>query len=131
MPGAKEFLDELRSITQAVILSDTFTQFAQPLMKKLGWPTIFCNELVVAQDGSISDYRLRCENTKLTTVRALQSCGFTTIAAGDSFNDLAMIRASKAGFLFRSTDSIKADNPDLPATEDYGELLRLIKDAMN
>ena len=130
MPGAKEFLDELRSITQAVILSDTFTQFAQPLMKKLGWPTIFCNELVVADDGSISDYRLRCENTKLTTVRALQSCGFETIAAGDSFNDLAMIRASKAGFLFRSTESIKADNPDLPATEDYGELLTFIKDAM-
>ncbi len=130
MPGAKEFLDELRSITQAVILSDTFTQFAQPLMKKLGWPTIFCNELVVADDGSISDYRLRCENTKLTTVRALQSCGFETIAAGDSFNDLAMIRASKSGFLFRSTESIKADNPDLPATEDYGELLTFIKDAM-
>ena len=130
MPGAKEFLDELRSITQAVILSDTFTQFAQPLMKKLGWPTIFCNELVVADDGSISDYRLRCENTKLTTVRALQSCGFETIAAGDSFNDLAMIRASKAGFLSRSTESIKADNPDLPATEDYGELLTFIKDAM-
>jgi phosphoserine/homoserine phosphotransferase len=130
LPGAKEFLDELRSITQAVILSDTFTQFAQPLMKKLGWPTIFCNELVVADDGSISDYRLRCENTKLTTVRALQSCGFETIAAGDSFNDLAMIRASKAGFLFRSTESIKADNPDLPATEDYGELLTFIKDAM-
>lgn len=130
MPGAKEFLDELRSITQAVILSDTFTQFAQPLMKKLGWPTIFCNELVVADDGSISDYRLRCENTKLTTVRALQSAGFETIAAGDSFNDLAMIRASKAGFLFRSTDSIKAANPDLPACEDYADLLAFIKDAM-
>jgi phosphoserine/homoserine phosphotransferase len=130
MPGAKEFLDELRSITQAVILSDTFTQFAQPLMKKLGWPTIFCNELVVAEDGGISDYRLRCENTKLTTVRALQSAGFETIAAGDSFNDLAMIRASKAGFLFRSTESIKADNPDLPACEDYADLLALIKSAM-
>ena len=130
MPGAKEFLDELRSITQAVILSDTFTQFAQPLMKKLGWPTIFCNELVVTDDGSISDYRLRCENTKLTTVRALQSCGFETIAAGDSFNDLAMIRASSAGFLFRSTDSIKADNPDLPACEEYAELLALIKGAL-
>ena len=130
MPGAKEFLDELRSITQAVILSDTFTQFAQPLMKKLGWPTLFCNELVVADDGSITDYRLRCENTKLTTVRALQSAGFDTIAAGDSFNDLAMIRASKAGFLFRTTDSIKADNPDLPACEDYGELLELIRNAM-
>ena len=131
MPGAKEFLDELRSITQAVILSDTFTQFAQPLMKKLGWPTIFCNELVVADDGSISDYRLRCENTKLTTVRALQSAGFETIAAGDSFNDLAMIRASKAGILFRSTDSIKAANPDLPACEEYSELLTLIKNAMD
>lgn len=131
MPGAKEFLDELRSITQAVILSDTFTQFAQPLMKKLGWPTIFCNELVVADDGSISDYRLRCENTKLTTVRALQSAGFETIAAGDSFNDLAMIRASKAGILFRSTDSIKADNPDLPACEEYSELLTLIENAMD
>ena len=130
MPGAKEFLDELRSITQAVILSDTFTQFAQPLMRKLGWPTIFCNELVVAEDGSISDYRLRCENTKLTTVRALQSAGFDTIAAGDSFNDLAMIRASKAGFLFRTTESIKADNPDLPACEDYSELMELIKGAM-
>ena len=130
MPGAKEFLDELRSITQAVILSDTFTQFAQPLMKKLGWPTLFCNELVVADDGNITDYRLRCENTKLTTVRALQSAGFDTIAAGDSFNDLAMIRASKAGFLFRTTDSIKADNPDLPACEDYGELLELIRNAM-
>ena len=130
MPGAKEFLDELRSITQAVILSDTFTQFAQPLMKKLGWPTIFCNELVVAEDGGISDYRLRCENTKLMTVRALQSAGFETIAAGDSFNDLAMIRASKAGFLFRSTESIKADNPDLPACEDYADLLALIKSAM-
>ena len=130
MPGAKEFLDELRSITQAVILSDTFTQFAQPLMKKLGWPAIFCNELVVAPDGSIADYHLRCEKTKLTTVRALQTCGFETIASGDSFNDLAMIQASKAGFLFRAPDSIKADYPDIPACDTYDELLQLIKDAM-
>ncbi len=130
LPGAREFLDELRKITQVIIISDTFTQFATPLMEKLGWPTIFCNELVVAEDGGISDYRLRCENTKLTTVRALQSAGFETIAAGDSFNDLAMIRASKAGFLFRSTESIKADNPDLPACEDYADLLALIKSAM-
>ncbi len=130
MPGAKEFLDELRSITQAVILSDTFTQFATPLMKKLGWPTIFCNELVSDPDGTIVDYRLRCENTKLSTVRAFQSVGYETIAAGDSFNDLAMIRASKAGFLFRSTEAIQKANPDLPACVEYDELLRLIKDAM-
>ena len=130
MPGAKEFLDELRSFTQAVILSDTFTQFAQPLMKKLGWPTIFCNELLAAPDGEITGYRLRCEKTKLTTVRALQSCGFETIASGDSFNDLAMIRASKAGFLFRSPESIRRDNPDLPACETYDELLSLIRSAM-
>ena len=130
MPGAREFLDQLRSETQAVILSDTFTQFAQPLMKKLGWPTIFCNELIAAEDGEITGYRLRCENTKLTTVRALQSCGFETIASGDSFNDLAMIRASKAGFLFRSPESIRRDNPDLPACETYAELLSLIRGAM-
>ena len=130
MPGAKEFLDALRAETQAVILSDTFTQFAQPLMKKLGWPAIFCNELVVGEDGSITGYRLRCEKTKLTTVKALQSCGFTTIASGDSFNDLAMIRASKAGILFRSTEAIKRDNPDLPACESYDELLLNIKKAM-
>ena len=130
MPGAKEFLDELRSITQAVILSDTFTQFATPLMKKLGWPTIFCNELVSDPDGTIVDYRLRCENTKLSTVKAFQSVGYETIAAGDSFNDLAMIRASKAGFLFRSTEAIQQANPDLPACVEYDELLRLIKDAM-
>ncbi len=130
MPGAKEFLDALRAETQAVILSDTFTQFAQPLMKKLGWPAIFCNELVVGDDGSITGYRLRCEKTKLTTVRALQSCGFTTIASGDSFNDLAMIRASKAGFLFRSTEAIRRDNPDIPACDKYDELLRLIRAAM-
>ena len=127
MPGAKEFLDELRSITQAVILSDTFSQFAKPLMQKLGWPAIFCNELIVDDSGKITDYRLRCEKTKLTTVRALQSCGFETIASGDSFNDLAMIQASKAGFLFRAPDSIKADYPDIPACDTYDELLSLIK----
>ena len=127
MPGAKEFLDELRSITQAVILSDTFSQFAKPLMEKLGWPAIFCNELVVADDGTITDYHLRCEKTKLTTVRALQSCGFETIASGDSFNDLAMIQASKAGFLFRAPESIKAQYPDIPACDEYDELLKLIK----
>ena len=128
LPGAKEFMDELRSITQAVILSDTFSQFAQPLMKKLGWPTLLCNELVVAPDGEITGFRLRCENTKLSTVKALQSVGFDTIAAGDSFNDLAMIRASKAGILFRSTEAIKADNPDLPAVEEFDDLLRIIKE---
>ena len=126
--GAKEFMDELRSITQAVILSDTFSQFAQPLMKKLGWPTLLCNELVVAPDGEIVDYKLRCRNTKLSTVKAFQSVGFDTIAAGDSFNDLAMIRASKAGILFRSTEAIKADNPDLPAVEEFDDLLRIIKE---
>lgn len=130
MPGAREFLDELRSVTQVLILSDTFTQFAQPLMQKLGWPTIFCNELVVGDDGAIVDYKLRCEKTKLTTVKALQSCGFETIAAGDSFNDLGMIRAGKAGFLFRSPESIRKDNPDLPACETYDELMGLIKGAM-
>lgn len=130
MPGAKEFLDELRSFTQAVILSDTFTQFAQPLMRKLDWPAIFCNELIAAPDGEITGYRLRCENTKLTTVRALQSCGFTTIASGDSFNDLAMIRASAAGFLFRAPESIRAANPDIPACETYDELMALIRGAM-
>ena len=131
MPGAKEFLDELRSTTQAVILSDTFTQFAQPLMKKLGWPAIFCNELTVAPDGEITGYKLRCSQTKLTTVRAFQSCGYDTIASGDSFNDLAMIRASKAGFLFRSPESIRLANPDIPACETYDELLALIRDAMS
>ena len=128
LPGAKEFMDELRSTTQAVILSDTFSQFAQPLMKKLGWPTLLCNELVVAPDGEITGFRLRCENTKLSTVKALQSVGFDTIAAGDSFNDLAMIRASKAGILFRSTEAIKAANPDLPAVEEFDDLLRLIRE---
>ena len=130
MPGAKEFLDELRDLTQVVILSDTFTQFAHPLMQKLGMPTIFCNELIVAPDGEITGYHLRCEKTKLTTVRALQSAGFETIATGDSFNDLAMIRASKAGFLFKSTEAIRRDNPDLPAVEEYDELLKLFKDAI-
>ena len=130
LPGAKEFLDELRSVTQAVIVSDTFTQFAQPLMKKLGWPTLLCNELVIDPDGMVADFRMRCENTKLSTVRAFQSVGFETIAAGDSFNDLAMIRASKAGFLFRAPESIKAQFPEIPACEDFDDLLRLIKDAM-
>ncbi len=130
MPGAKEFLDELRSETQAIILSDTFSQFAKPLMKKLGWPAIFCNELVVDENGKIVDYKLRCEKTKLTTVRALQSCGFDTIASGDSFNDLAMIQASKAGFLFRAPDSIRRDYPDIPACDTYDELLSLIKSAL-
>ncbi|MBQ9067258.1 MAG: bifunctional phosphoserine phosphatase/homoserine phosphotransferase ThrH [Clostridia bacterium] len=127
MPGAKEFLDELRSLTQVIILSDTFTQFAGPLMKKLGMPTIFCNELMVDEDGTISGYRMRCEQSKLTTVKALQSCGFETIASGDSHNDLGMILNSKAGFLFKSTDAIKAEYPDLPAYEEYDELLDAIK----
>lgn len=130
MPGAKEFLDELRSFTQVLILSDTFTQFAQPLMEKLGRPTIFCNELLPDETGMITGYRLRCPQTKLTTVKALQSCGFDTIASGDSFNDLAMIRASKAGFLFRSPEKIREENPDIPACEEYGELLALIRGAM-
>ena len=129
MPGAKEFLDTLRSETQALILSDTFTQFASPLMKKLGWPTIFCNELEVGEDGMITDYRIRVEKSKLTTVRALQSIGFETIAAGDSFNDLGMIQASKAGILFRSTEQIKKDHPELPACESYDDLLSLIRRA--
>ena len=130
LPGAKEFLDELRSITQAIIISDTFTQFATPLMKKLGWPTIFCNTLEVAENGEITGFKMRVENSKYSTVRALQSVGFETIASGDSHNDLAMIRASKAGFLFRSTEQIKADNPDLPAFETYAELLEAIKRAL-
>lgn len=130
MPGAKEFLDELRAMTQVIIISDTFTQFAAPLMKKLGWPTIFCNELEVAEDGQITGFKMRCEQTKLTTVRALQSCGFDTFAAGDSFNDLGMIRASKAGFLFKSTSSIKEDNPDLKAFDSYDDLLAAFKQAI-
>ncbi len=130
MPGAKEFLDELRSICQVIILSDTFTQFAQPLMKKLGWPTIFCNTLEVADNGEITGFRMRCEKSKYTTVKALQSCGFQTIASGDSYNDLGMIQASKAGFLFKSTEQIKADHPELPAYETYDELLAAIKAAL-
>lgn len=130
LPGAREFLDALRGETQVLILSDTFTQFAAPLMRKLGWPTIFCNELTAAPSGEITGFRMRCEDSKLTTVRALQSCGFETVAAGDSYNDLAMIRASKAGFLFRSTDKIRADNPDLPAFETFDELLRGIRSAV-
>lgn len=130
LPGAKKFLDELRSETQAIILSDTFEQFAKPLMEKLGWPTIFCNTLEVAPDGEITGFQMRCDHSKLTTVKALQSAGFDTIAAGDSFNDLEMIRASKAGFLFRSPDKIKADNPDLPAFETYDEMLSAIRKAM-
>ena len=127
MPGAKEFLDELRSVTQVMIVSDTFEQFAAPLMKKLGWPTILCNTLEVGEDGTITGYQMRCENTKLTTVRALQSMGYETIASGDSYNDLGMIRGSKAGFLFRSTQQIRKENPDLPAFEEYGDLLEAIK----
>lgn len=130
MPGAKEFLDELRAIGQVVIISDTFTEFAAPLMKKLGWPTIFCNSLEVAPDGEITGFKMRIENSKLSTVKALQSVGFETIAAGDSYNDLGMIKASKAGFLFRSTDQIKADNPDTPAYETYEELLAAVKRTM-
>lgn len=130
MPGAKEFLDELRSITQVIIISDTFTQFASPLMEKLGWPTIFCNSLEVAEDGEITGFKMRIADAKLATVKALQSIGYETIASGDSYNDLGMIKASKAGFLFRSTDRIKSDNPQLPAYETYGELMTAIKAAM-
>ncbi len=130
MPGAKEFLDELRSVTQVLILSDTFSQFAGPLMKKLGYPTIFCNELVVGENGEITGFKMRCEQSKLTTVKALQSIGFETIAAGDSHNDLGMILASKAGFLFRSTEQIKADHPELPAFETYEDFMAAIKAAL-
>ncbi len=130
MPGAKEFLDELRTLTQVIILSDTFTQFAKPLMEKLGWPTIFCNSLEVSEDGTITGYKMRCPQSKLTTVKALQSIGFETIASGDSHNDMGMIRASKAGFLFKSTEQIKADNPDLLAFDEYDELLEAIKKAL-
>ncbi len=130
LPGAREFLDELRSLTQVLILSDTFEQFAMPLMKKLGWPTLFCNTLITEPDGTISDYRMRVEKSKLATVKALQSIGFDTIAAGDSFNDMAMIRASKAGFLFRSTEQIKKDNPDLPVFDEFPEFLEAIKKAL-
>ena len=131
LPGAKEFLDELRRDTQVIILSDTFEQFAKPLMEKLGWPTIFCNTLEVAEGGEITGYKMRCPQSKLTTVKALQSCGFDTIAAGDSFNDLAMIQASKAGFLFKSTEQIKRDYPQIPAYEEFDDLLRAIEGALD
>ena len=130
LPGAKEFLDELRATTQVIILSDTFEQFAKPLMEKLGWPTLFCNELVIDEEGYIADIKMRCEQSKLTTVRGLQSIGYDTIAAGDSYNDLDMILASKAGFLFRSTEQIKKDYPQLPAFEEYDEFLAAIKAAL-
>lgn len=130
LPSAKEFLDELRDCGQVIVISDTFTQFAKPLMEKLGMPTLFCNELVVAPDGEITGFKMRCDQSKLTTVKALQSCGFDTIAVGDSHNDLGMIRASKDGFLFRSTDAIIAENPDLQAFEEFGDLLAAIKGAL-
>ncbi len=130
LPGAKEFLDELRATTQVLILSDTFEQFAKPLMEKLGWPAIFCNTLEVADSGEITGFKMRCKQSKLTTVKALQSIGYETIAAGDSFNDLAMIQASKAGFLFKSTEQIKKDYPELPAYEEFGDLLAAIKAAL-
>lgn len=129
-PGAREFLDELRSFTQVIIISDTFTEFATPLMKKLGWPTIFCNSLEVAENGEITGFRMRVGDSKLTTVKALHSIGYETIASGDSYNDLGMIRASKAGFLFRSTDQIRTDNPDLPSFDSYAELMGAIKIAI-
>ena len=130
LPGAKEFLDELRTFSQVILISDTFTQFATLLMEKLGWPTLFCNSLEVAEDGEITGFKMRVAQSKLSTVKALQSIGFDTIASGDSYNDLGMIQASKAGFLFRSTEQIKADHPELPAYETYDELLTAIKDAM-
>ncbi|MDE6627701.1 MAG: bifunctional phosphoserine phosphatase/homoserine phosphotransferase ThrH [Lachnospiraceae bacterium] len=131
IPGAKEFLDELRSLTQVIIISDTFEQFAKPLMKKLGWPTIFCNSLEVADNGEITGFKMRCEQSKYTTVKALQSIGYETIASGDSYNDLGMIKASKAGFLFKSTEQIKADNPEYAAYEDYDGLLAAIKSVLD
>lgn len=131
LPGAKEFLDALRKDTQVIILSDTFEQFAKPLMEKLGWPTIFCNTLEVADSGEITGFQMRCPQSKLTTVRGLQSIGYDTIAAGDSFNDLGMIQASKAGFLFKSTDAIKADHPEVPAYEEFSDLLRAIRAALD
>lgn len=130
IPGAKEFLDELRTMTQVIIISDTFEQFAQPLMKKLGWPTLFCNYLEIADDGMITDYKMRVEKSKYTTVKALQSIGFDTIASGDSHNDMGMIQASKAGFLFKSTDAIKAEYPELPAYDEYDDLLAAIKEVL-
>lgn len=131
LPGAKEFLDELRSLSQVIIVSDTFTQFASPLMKRLGWPTIFCNSLVIGQNGEITDFTMRCPKSKLTTVRALQSIGYNTIASGDSYNDLDMILAGKAGFLFRTTEQIKHDYPSIPAFEEYADLLEAIKGVLN
>ncbi len=131
LPGAKEFLDKLRTETQVLILSDTFEQFAKPLMEKLNWPTIFCNTLEMGENGAITGYKMRCEKSKLTTVKALQSMGYETIAAGDSFNDLAMIQASKAGFLFKSTDAIKAAHPELPAFEEFDDLLAAIEGALD
>lgn len=131
MPGAKEFLDNLRELSQVIIISDTFSQFAKPLMKKLGWPTIFCNTLEVAQNGEITGFKMRCEKSKYTTVKALQSIGFETIASGDSYNDLGMIKASKAGFLFKSPESIQSENPELAAYDTYDELLSAIKAAMD
>ena len=130
LPGAREFLDELRTLTQVIILSGTFEEFARPLMKKLGWPTIFCNALEVAPSGEIIGYKMRCQQSKLTTVKALQSIGYETIASGDSYNDLGMIQASKAGFLFKSTEKIKADHPELPAYEEFDDLLRAIKQVL-
>ena len=130
LPGAREFLDELRATTQAIIVSDTFTQFAKPLMETLGWPTLFCNELEVDPTGEIVGWKMRCADSKLTTVRGLQAIGFDTIAFGDSFNDLGMIRASKAGFLFRTTEAIRAGNPDVPAFEEYGDLLAAVRAAL-
>ena len=130
IPGAKEFLDELRTFTQAIIISDTFVQFASPLMKKLGWPTLFCNSLEVAPTGEITGFKMRVENSKLTTVKALQSIGFETIAVGDSYNDLGMIKAGKTGFLFKSTEQIKKDHPDIPAFETYDQLMNAIKEAV-
>ena len=127
LPGAREFLDELRTFSQVILISDTFTEFAAPLMKKLGYPTIFCNSLVVAENGEITDFKMRCEKSKYTTVKALQSIGYDTIASGDSHNDLGMIQASKAGFLFKSTEAIKAEYPEIPAYETYDELLDAIK----
>ena len=130
MEGAREFLDALRPLTQVIIISDTFEQFAQPLMKKLGWPTLFCNTLEIAEDGTILKHKMRCEKSKYTTVKALQSCGFETIASGDSHNDIGMIQASKAGFLFKSTDAIKAEYPELPAYDEYDDLLAAIKEVL-
>ncbi len=130
IPGAKEFLDELRRITQAVVISDTFEQFATPLMEKLNWPTLFCNTLEVAENGEVTDFRMRVEQSKLTTVKALQTMGYETIAIGDSFNDLGMIKAGKAGFLFKSTEQIIKDNPDVPSFEEYDDLLAAIKKAL-